>query len=408
MSAAFTALPEETMEAVVPFANAFVEKAGSRKGTVASELLAATSSNSNATNWGSGGPGATIIRGFSSGAESGAANATSKASPGEVRSVLMQLKAEEVDNLLLSNQVQLITALGDAEEVNEGEIMQAYTAAVTLPIPSAALVQELPPWAKQRLLADEGLPLPYALPEAMMDTMLLLGTPPPAALRALPRTAFEAHNLLAAVVAATAITTTNALTSPTVGGAAEGGASHPAATVGATSDPAGDVLRRQPPKVNGSAKQQQVPLGVVIGQAFEQLPPSFVGDQLAEIIDKIPPKVLIQEASNIVDALPPSTLTELADRLADALPASALRQLVFEIVDPYIPGKSLSSSSSSPSSGDSSSSGGSKPPASVAAAIPADTASLASEVAIHCSEAALRRTVAELLASIPPAALKER
>ena len=325
MSAAFTALPEETMEAVVPFANAFVEKAGSRKGTVASELLAATSSNSNATNWGSG----TSAAGSSTSWDPNAANAMTTASSGEVRSVLMQLQAAEVDDLLLANQVNLIAALGDAEEVNEGEVMQAYSAAVTLPIPSATLVQELPPWAKQRLLAEEGLPLPYALPEAMMDTMLLLATPPPSSLRSLPRTAFEAHNLLAAVVAATAITTANAITSSSSSlassgaGSLSGGSAEFAASAGAAGVGGSALLQTQSATNAAARQQQQAPLGVVIGQAFEQLPPSFVADQLAEIIDKIPPKVLMQEAGNIVAALPPSTLTELADRLADAHAASS-------------------------------------------------------------------------------------
>ena len=432
------------MEAVIPFANAFVEKAGSRRGSAASELLAATGNTSNSTTWGtslnlaSSYPTLTTATG----------NSTSNISPGEMRSLLLQLKADEVDDLLLANQVKLIAALGDAEEVKEDELMQAYAAAATLPIPSATLVQELPCWAKQRLLADEGLPLPYALPEAVMDTMLLLGTPPPSSLRRLPRTAYEAHNLLAAVVAATAITTANALTSTgdVMSTSMVGSAAELAATAGAAGIGGSALLKKRSRGTNSASKELQVPLGVVIGQAFEQLPPSFVAEQIAEIVAKIPPKVLLQEASNIVDALPPSTLTELADRLADALPASALRQLVFEIVDPYKPpsaaaSSSISSSSlpslqskptfesapeSSPSlslslsavadllssSSETSivSGGEDEGQLSVAAAgaIPADTASLASEVAIHCSEAALRRTVAELLASIPPAALKER
>ena len=430
------------MEAVIPFANAFVEKAGSRRGSAASELLAATGNTSNLTTWGtslnlaSSYPTLTTATG----------NSTSNISPGEMRSLLLQLKADEVDDLLLANQVNLIAALGDAEEVKEDELMQAYAAAATLPIPSATLVQELPCWAKQRLLADEGLPLPYALPEAVMDAMLLLGTPSPSSLRRLPRTAYEAHNLLAAVVAATAITTANALTSTgdVMSKSMMGGAAELAATAGAAGIGGSALLKKRSRGTNSASKELQVPLGVVIGQAFEQLPPSFVAEQIAEIVAKIPPTVLLQEASNIVDALPPSTLTELADRLADALPASALRQLVFEIVDPYKPPSAASSSTSSSSlssfeskptfeSAPESSSSLSLSLSSVAdvlssssetsilsgedegqlsfaaaGAIPADTASLASEVAIHCSETALRRTVAELLASIPPAALKER
>merc|ERR1711871_1628404 len=109
-----------------------------------------------------------------------------------------------------------------------------------------------------------------------------------------------------------------------------GGAAELAATAGAAGIGGSALLKKRSRGTNSASKELQVPLGVVIGQAFEQLPPSFVAEQIAEIVAKIPPTVLLQEASNIVDALPSSTLTELADRLADALPASALRQLVFE------------------------------------------------------------------------------
>lgn len=72
---------------------------------------------------------------------------------------------------------------------------------------------------------------------------------------------------------------------------------------------------------------------------------------------------------------------ELAGRVSESLPSSALRAIVLEIVAPF---------------------------RETGGAIPADTASLAAEVAVHAEEKLLRRTVDELLASIPATAAKDK
>jgi len=297
-----------------------------------------------------------------------------------VRDALLKMDDEAADALLRRLQVNLVGAVGarkeneDNDEDNDDndddeEVQAAMDAVFALPLPAQTLVAELPRWAKHRILEREGLSVTQSfVPSAALDALILLNTPVlrPPVLKGLARNAFEARALVASAVATTVLTAQQdhlVDTAQMEGGSSGGGSS-------------------------GGGGRLSVPLGLSMGQVLEKLPPSFVSEQLAELVESVPDTVLFSEVSSLVAALPSSTLTELADRIAEALPASALRAIVNGIVEPSLGNQRIGNQS--------------------AAAIPPDTASLASEIATHCEEGFLRRTVSDNLASIPPKALKER
>jgi len=356
-----------------------------------------------------------------------------KASPSlaEVRNAICELGAKETYGLLLQLQLDIVRGLDPAmveEEgntlVSGGEVLASFQGAATsmaAALPTTILVAQLPRWAKLRLLAAEGLvlpPQPSLMPDAVLDTLTLLnlGKLEAKQLADLPRNDQEAHGLLAAIVAATALSgnklkpDNTGLMAHNLQAHSPAGQSHALAPSqqlllnrtegGAAPSFQAVPLEGQPAKVGaawdrqaqeGSAGGLAAPLGSTVAALFERLPPSFVADQLADIVETIPPDTLSDEVKSLVVALPPNALSELAERVADALPAAALRGLVEQIVGPYR-SKASQASASTPGT----------------AAIPADTADLAGEVAVHCGEETLRRVVAELLENIPPYALKER
>lgn len=105
----------------------------------------------------------------------------------------------------------------------------------------------------------------------MLDAAFLLAPPRVASLRELPRNGVEGGALVAASVAA--------VLAPTRLGAA-----HP--NPAATHPPASG----SPPSAEPLA-EPQVHLSEAVGQLFQKLPPSFVAQQLGDLVENIPDKV---------------------------------------------------------------------------------------------------------------------
>jgi len=122
------------------------------------------------------------------------------------------------------------------------------------------------------------------------------------------------------------------------------------------------------------------PLGNALVQALDDLPPSFVADQVAELIEGVPAEVLLKELSTLVGSLPSDIIINVASDLIDTVPASALRAIAVEVVAIQNDGP-----------------GGPRP-------YPA----LAREVVRHCEDDTLRRTARELVQQLPPLAFRNR
>mmetsp|Transcript_38000 Transcript_38000/g.103674 ORF Transcript_38000/g.103674 Transcript_38000/m.103674 type:complete len:1035 (+) Transcript_38000:185-3289(+) len=343
-----------------------------------------------------------------------AANATQTAWPvpdlSAARASIQQLSVAEANHVLALAEPSLEEAIAMADKT---ESAAALYNALCVPPGASAMVVTLPVWAKLRLLAKEGLPFPDVWPEAVVDATLLAAPPTKQALRTVAETEQEVREMVSAVVKAAqldevgegvedgAVEADATTMSVALSGAAveEGGdarfdgfeSGFEALGMGLegllSKDKAGDVGDIANPKpTEGAVVSGAEPLGLVLGQVFEQLPPSVISVQLAELVESIPPAVLSEEIYSIVEVLPPSSLMELAERLVETLPPNALRALAREIVEPMnAPDRVVQP-------------GG----------VPKDTAALAAEVVRGCSDDFLRRTALELLGGVKPLMLQQK